>query len=97
MYFPFPDKKWDKQDWDQIKNITKEKLISLLKKDDRWEFRGARDAKYVFYNPKLKPPFEYLAIHYHPHESFREKSLLKRILNHWCCTREDLKDWGAIH
>jgi predicted RNA binding protein YcfA (HicA-like mRNA interferase family) len=92
---PFPKKEWARQEWDQIKNLSKIDLISLLNKDGRWEFIKAKGNQYIYRNPKLKPPFNYLAIHYHK-EGFRNKGLLKQLLNQWCCTKEDLKRWKVI-
>lgn len=96
MNFPFPKKEWSKQDWQQLKNLTKSDLISLLNKDVRWKSMGAKGAEFVFHNPQLQSPYQYLAIHYHPKEGFRNKGLLKNILNHWCCTKDDLKRWKVI-
>lgn len=96
MDLPFPKKSWEKQEWDQIKNLTKDAIVSLLKKDVRWEFRGGSGGRLVFHNPKLPSPYENLAIHYHAGEGFRNKGLLKGILNQWCCTREDLIKWKIL-
>lgn len=96
MDFPFPLKKWDKQDWDQIKGLTKAEIISLLQKDNRWQFVGAKGSKHVFQNTQYKPPFDYVSIHYHPKERFREEKLLKHLLNHICWTREDFVKWKII-
>lgn len=94
MEFPFPKKKWTSQDWSQIKNLTKIDLISLLKKDNYWEFVGVKGAKYIFHNPQYKPPYDYLTIHYH--REGMDAGLLKHLLNHWCCTRDDFKRWKVI-
>jgi len=94
--FPFPKKEWSKQDWQRLKNLTKEDLISLLKKDPRWEFAGTEGARFVFLNRRLQEPYTHLTIHYHKKEGFRDKGLLKNILDHWCCTREDLKKWKVL-
>jgi hypothetical protein len=95
MEFPFPHKRWTGQEWDQIKNLTKLDLISLLDKDSNWTFVGVKGANYVYYNPQHKPPYDYLTIHYH-REGYRNKGLLRRLLDHWCCTGEDLKRWKII-
>lgn len=96
MDFPFPKKQWGKQDWDQIKNLTKVDLISLLDKDDHWEFVQAKGARYTYFNTEYAPPYNYLTIHYHPRERYREAKLLCQILDHWCCTRDDLIRWKVI-
>jgi hypothetical protein len=96
MDFPFPAKRWEKHEWDQIKNLTKKEIISLLNKDARWANRGANGGRFIFHNSKFSPPYEYLAIHYHPTEGYRDKGLLKEILNHWCCSSEDLRKWKVI-
>jgi hypothetical protein len=96
MDFSFPKKSWEKNEWAQLKNLTKNNIISLLKKDIRWEFKEANGGRYIYKNPKLPQPHDYLAIHYHPTEGFRDKGLLREILNQWCCTREDLKKWKVI-
>jgi len=96
MDFPFPAKKWKKNEWAQLKNLTKKKIIDLLMKDERWEHTGVDGSRYIFYNPKLPRPQENLAIHFHPKEGYRDKGLLKDILSHWCCTLEDLKKWKVI-
>lgn len=95
MKLPFPKKQWEKQDWQQIKNLTKVDLISLLDKDSHWEFKGVKGAKYIYYNRQYKPPYDYLAIHYHK-EEFKNKGLLRHLLDHRCCTRDDLKRWKVI-
>ena len=95
MELPFPKKKWTNQERQQLKRLTKIDLISLLDKDDRWEFRGVKGARYTYYNPGIRPPNEYLTIHYH-REGFRNIGLLLHILDHWCCTREDLKRWKVF-
>ena len=96
MNFPFPSKNWEKNEWAQLKNLTKKNIIELLKKDKHWEHTGVNGGRYIFCNPSLSPPFDNLAIHFHPTEGFRNKKLLKDILNHWCCTLDDLKKWKAI-
>lgn len=95
MQFPFANKEWDKNEWDQLKNLRKTDIISLIKKDQRWEFRGAKGARYQFYNQQIKPPYDYLTIHHHK-EGFHNPGLLKNLLNHWCCTKDDLRKWKVI-
>jgi hypothetical protein len=94
--FPFPHKKWTGQEWNQLKNLTKVGLIALLRKDDRWTFVEAKGAQYVFHNPKIKRPFDYLSVHYHPKDGFRNPSLLRQLLDQWCCTVDDLRRWKVI-
>jgi len=93
--FPFPKKEWTRQEWQQLKGLTKDDLISLLKKDARWELAGTKGSRYIFHNSKLDTPYQYLEIHYHK-EGFRNKGLLKDLLNQWCCTKEDLKKWKVL-
>jgi len=93
--FPFIKKEWTKQEWQQLKGLTKKDLISLLKKDRRWEWVSTKGSRYIFHNPERKQPFDYLEIHYH-NEGYRNPGLLQDILNQWCCTKEDLKKWKVI-
>jgi len=92
---PFPRKQWTKQEKQQFKKLTKIDLISLLDKDKNWESRGAKGNRYVFYNSQYKPPHDHLTIHYH-REGFKNIGLLLHLLDHWCCTRDDLKRWKVI-
>ena len=95
MQLPFPKKTWQKNEWQRLKNLTKINLIKLLDKDDRWTFIKVKGGRYIYHNPQYKSPHNYLAIHYHK-EGFRNPGLLKDILNHWCCTSEELHKWGVI-
>jgi len=95
MELPFPHKKWTGQDWDQVKNLTKIELIGLLQKDKRWRQVETKGGRYIFFNPQHKSPYQYLAIHYHK-AGIRDKHLLRSILDHWCCTREDFVSWKVI-
>jgi predicted RNA binding protein YcfA (HicA-like mRNA interferase family) len=95
MEFPFPHKSWAKDEWDQIKNLSKKEIISLLNKDGRWQFVGVKGALHIFRNNQYSPPYNYLTIHYHT-GGFNNPSLLRQILNHWCCTPDDLRRWKTI-
>jgi len=95
MEFPFPKKEWTKQEKQQFRNLTKIDLIKLLDKDERWDFKGVKGNKYTYHNSQIKPPYNYLTIHYH-REGYRNIGLLLDILNQWCCTREDLKRWKVF-
>jgi hypothetical protein len=92
---PFPKKKWDKNTWAQLKGLTKVDLISILFKDQNWEHVSSKDGKYVFKSRKYKPPYDYLAIHYHK-EDFRNPGLLKSILDHTCWDVPKLQNWKII-
>ena len=96
MDLPFPKKVWTNPERQQFRKLTKIDLINLLDKDDRWEFKGVKGAKYTYYNPQINPArYRYLTIHYH-REGFKNIGLLLDILDHWCCTKEDLKRWKVI-
>lgn len=95
MKLPFARKEWANQEKQQFKKLTKIDLISLLKKDNRWEFAGVKGNKYIFHNSEYKPPYNYLTIHYH-REGFKNIGLLLDLLDHWCCTRDDLRHWKVI-
>ena len=95
MEFPFPKKKWTKQEKQQFNKLTKIDLINLLNKDNRWEFKGVKGNKYTYHNPTIKSPYDYLTIHYH-REEYKNIGLLLFILDQWCCTRDDLKRWKII-
>jgi|GEM_PF-1232153 len=88
---PFPNKKWDKQVWDQIKNIKKTEMIVFMAKDDRgvWKHLKTIGAVYVYHTNKYKPPFDMLTIHYHPGDTFTKGSLTDH-LDHVCWTVDDL-------
>ena len=92
---PFPKKKWAKQERDQIKSLTKIDMIKLLNRDPRWEFLGAKGARYVYGNPQCPKPYDHVAIHYHK-EGFRNPGLLFQIIDNICWTAKDLKNWGVI-
>jgi len=95
VQLPFPKKQWTKQEKQQFKKLTKIDLISLLDKDSHWQPVGVKGNKYIYHNPQIKPPNDYLTIHYH-REGFKNIGLLLHLLDHWCCTREDLKRWKVI-
>lgn len=96
MELPFPKKKWSKQEWDQLRGITKSKMIALLNKDTRWEFLGTKGSRYIYRNSELRAPFDHVAIHFHPKEGYRDQKLLRAILDHICWTRDDLVKWKVI-
>lgn len=91
MVFQLPRKKWSKPDWSQIKNLTKVDLIRMLDKDDRWEFVGIKGALYMYHNGEMKAPWDYVTIHYHPREGFRNKGLLQQLLDQICWLAADIK------
>ncbi|MFA5645505.1 MAG: type II toxin-antitoxin system HicA family toxin [Candidatus Ratteibacteria bacterium] len=93
--FPFIKKEWSKSEWGQLKNLTPKDLITLLKKDTRWELVKTKGSRYIFYNVKLETPYQYLEIHHHK-KGYRNKGLLKSILDQWCCTKNDFKKWNVI-
>lgn len=93
--FPFPKKSWKKNEWNQLKGLTKIEMIRLLEKDDRWEHVATKGSRYIFYNPDLPEPFRYVEIHHH-REGYRDKGLLRKLIDHICWTREDLRNWGVI-
>jgi len=95
MELPFPKKKWTYQEQQQFKKLTKIDLINLLNKDNRWEFTGVKGNQYTYHNPTIKPPYDYLTIHYH-REQYKNIKLLLFIFDQWCCTRDDLKRWKII-
>ena len=95
MKFPLPQKEWTSQEWSQLKNLSPIDMISLIGKDDRWELVTVKGNKYIYRNPRLEKPHDILEIHYHKKE-YRNKGLIKFLLNHWCCTRADLKRWKII-
>jgi hypothetical protein len=98
MKLPFPKKSWNKQDWSQIKNLSKIDMISLLDKDPHWERVGTKGALYIYYNPecaKYGQQYAYVAIHYH-REEYRDKGLLRGLIDHICWTRDDFKRWKVI-
>lgn len=94
---PFPRKAWERQDWLRIRSLTKIEIIKLLDKDARWQAVGAKGSKYTYYNAKLKSPHNYLTIHYHSDkDQFNNENLLKDILDHWCCSKDDFVRWKVI-
>jgi len=95
MEFPFPKKKWAPQEKQQFKKLTKIDLINLLDKDKRWELKSIKGARYTYHNPAIKSHFAYLVIHYH-REGFKNIGLLLALLDQWCCTRDNLKQWKVI-
>ena len=95
MELPFPQKQWTKQEWSQLKNFRPDDFINLLAKDDHWELIAMKGARYIYENPELPKPHDLLEIHYHKAE-YRNKGLIRYLLNHWCCTREDLRRWKVL-
>jgi hypothetical protein len=95
MELPFPKKEWTYKEKQQFRNISKIEIIKLLDKDKRWDFKGVKGNKYVYYNSQIKPPYDYLTIHYHK-EGYRDIKLLLYLLDQWCCNRDDLKRWKVI-
>jgi hypothetical protein len=94
MELPFPKKDWG-TDWNQIKNLQPKDLISIMKKDSRWEFIGVSGARYLYRRADIPKPHDIIAIHYH-NKGYRDKGLLKDILNHTCWTKEMLRAWKVI-
>lgn len=82
--------------WQQLKALTAKELIEALKKDPRWEFKGVRKNKYVFYNTNNPPSRQEIVIHYHPKKGGYGSSLLKSILTMIEWSEEDLRKLKLI-
>lgn len=74
MRLPFPRKKWTKNEWDQLKGLTKIEVIKILDKDDTWEYIGTKGGRYIYKSDEYDEPFNHLAVHYH-HEGYGDKML----------------------
>lgn len=92
---PFPKKKWNRQSRDQLKKLKKKDIVELLKKDSRWKFVGTDGARFSFYNPIHRQPWDYVVVHYHD-EEYRNFSLLLWMLDHICWVETDLRQWKVI-
>jgi hypothetical protein len=95
METPFPKKQWTKQEKDQLYTLTKIDMIKLLDKDERWEFKGANGARYVYENKQCPKPFDHVAIHHH-RERYHHSNLLMQLIDNICWTRESLKKWKVF-
>jgi len=67
--------KLSKQTWDQLKNITADKLIKSLEKDN-WQKDVSNGAEMIYRSPDGRR----VSIHYHPQKTYGPK-LLKSLLN----------------
>jgi len=91
-----PKKKWSKGAWDQLRNITKKKILNLLDKDPRWTLVPSRGATITYHNPALPIPFDKVAIHPHSGKGYRRQSLLRDLLDQICWTEESLREMKVI-
>ena len=66
--------KLSKQTWDQLKNITADKIIKALEKDN-WQNDVPSGAEMIY----RKPDGRRVSIHYHPQKIYGPK-LLKSLL-----------------
>ena len=76
-------------------NLRKADLIFLLHKDERWRLLKTNGARYVYRNPHLESPHNYLTISF-SREMFTNKDLLREVIDHACWTRGDLRRWKVI-
>ena len=74
----------DKATWDQLKNLTADRLIKALLMDG-WEEEPTRGAPRVFY----KGSSHRVVIHYHPKKTYGPKCL-KGLLNDIRWSEDDL-------
>ena len=87
---------WTKQEWDQLKGISKAKLIQLLRKDPDWEETpAARGSRIVFCNKNLPLEDQYVAIHKHA-GGYHDKGLLKNLLAQIGWSAQRLRKWKVI-
>ena len=86
---PFPKRQWEKSEWDQIKNWKKKDLIKYLDADANWKRVGTDGSRYIYKTSKRQPPHEYVEVHYHAKDGFRNPGLLKKRLDQIC--------WDATH
>ncbi len=93
---PFKPQKWTSQEWAQLKGISKNELIRLLRRDPNWEeVHSSRGSRIVFRNRNLPLEYQYIAIHRHA-GGFRNKSLLKALLAQIGWTADQLRKWKVI-
>lgn len=93
---PFKRQKWTKPEWDQLKGISKAKLIRLLRRDSNWEETSAtRGSRIVFCNNNLPLEYQYVAIHNHV-GGYHDKGLLKDLLAQIGWSAQQLRKWKAI-
>ena len=95
MVHSYSKNNWTQQEWDQIINLRKADFIFLLHKDERWHLVKTNGAHYVYRNPHLKSPHNYLTIRFGM-EMFINKSLLGEIIDHTRWTGGDLRRWKVI-
>ena len=90
---PFPEKKWSKEAFSQIKKLTKKDYLRYLRKDPNWtEVDGI-----TFFNDSLPEPYKFVTIHYHKSKDVYESTrFIKNMLNQICWTEKILKEWRAI-
>ncbi len=92
-----PHKKWSASAWSQLKGISKKRLLKLLADDPNWQTITKKGARIRFYNPKMRKPYDILAIHYKPGDKgFRNPSLLRELLDQVCWTEPGLRKKGII-
>jgi len=95
MAFPFPKKSWGRY-WEQVKNLNQKDIISLLDKDERWEYVATKGSRYIYRNSGLPRPDDRVEIHYHGRKGYVNKSLLSDLLDHICWTLDDLRKWKVV-
>jgi len=76
----------NKNIWNQLKNLTCEKIISALERDG-WERDITKGVAQVYINNSNG---RRIVIHYHPKKTYKPK-LLKNLLNDIGWSGEDLK------
>lgn len=87
---PFPKKEWTKNEREQLASIEKSDLIRLLDRDPRWEQVSVKGARYVYRNPAIRQPYDYIVIHYHKHMVVGSQILFP-MLDQICWTPEWLR------
>lgn len=89
----FPEKKWTKAAFLQIRRFSKKDYQKYLRKDPKWIEVNST----TFYNEKLPKPHDFISIHYHKgSERFKNSRMIRNMLNQICWTEDVLKEWKAI-
>lgn len=81
--------------WNQLKNITVEKLMNALQKDG-WEKEETSGAKIPYRKAMDNGEVRRVVIHYHPNKTYRSAKVLKGLLDDIGWSVEDMEGLKLI-
>lgn len=81
---------YQKNVWNQLKNITVEELMNALRKDG-WEKEDSSGARIPYRKAMDNGEVKRVVIHYHPKKTYKSAKVLRGLLNDIGWSVEDFK------